>query len=126
MNQEVRELLVKAIILPLVLKVTQQDKKHFQDFKMRNVYLDKLDIVIESVQMDLNQVKSEMYSVHHIDLKPLPQEGEEFKYQWRTSQQKGLLTFTSDQLREHTKNIMKEYFYGSSAREHNQKERGWY
>ncbi|QAS54852.1 hypothetical protein [Halobacillus litoralis] len=73
MNQEIRETLIKAVVLPLVLKVFQRDKKLFQDFKTRNVYLDNLDVVTDSVQKDLNQVKQEMYSVPHIDLKPLNQ-----------------------------------------------------
>ena len=126
LNQEVREKMLKAVILPLVLKVFQRDKKLFQGFKTRNVYLDKLDVVIESVQTDLNQVKQQMYSVYHIDLKPLNQEGEEWKSQWKTSQQTGIMTFTPDQLREHTKNLMKEYLYGSSAKPYNPKDRSWY
>lgn len=126
LNQEIRETLIKAVILPLVMKVFQQDKKHFQDFKMKNVYLDKLDVVIDSVQTDLNQVKHQMYSVYHIDLKPLNQQGEVLKYQWKTRQQKGIMEFTPNQLREYTKNAMKEYLYGSSAKPYNPKERSWY
>lgn len=126
LNQETKKILNKAVILPLLLKVLQGDKKLFQDFKMKNVYLDKLDVVIESVQTDLNQVKQLMYSVHHIDLVLLSQEEGLSRYQWKTGKDTGLLEFSSAQLREQTRKCMEEYLYGSLAKPYEPQRRAWY
>ncbi|UOQ91846.1 hypothetical protein MUO14_15120 [Halobacillus shinanisalinarum] len=60
MNRETKDIVIQFITLPLLLKVLRQDKKLFDDFKTRNVYLDTLDSVMESVQADLNHVKQQM------------------------------------------------------------------
>ncbi|WP_079524961.1 MULTISPECIES: hypothetical protein [Halobacillus] len=116
---------MKCIIFPLVIKVLKNDKKLFQEFKMRNVYLDKVDSVIESVQTDLNHVKQQMYSVYHVDIKQLNQKGEVLQYKWTTRDQDGIIELSSSQLREHTKNMLQEYFYGSLAKPYKPKVRTW-
>ncbi len=126
MDQDMKSILMKCITLPLVLKVFNRDKKLLHDFKTRNVYLDKLDSVMESVQTDLNHVKQQMYSKHHIEVKTLKSKGEIHPYKWKTPDREGVIEFSSSELRELTRKMMEEYLYGSLAKPHKQKNRSWY
>ncbi|UOR14090.1 hypothetical protein [Halobacillus amylolyticus] len=126
MDPDMENILMKYITLPLVLKVFNRDQKLFDDFKTRNVYLDKLDAVMESVQTDLNHVRQQMYLKHHIDVKPLKPKGEIHPYKWKTLDHEGIIELSSNELQELTKNAMQEYLYGSLSKPHKQTNRSWY
>ncbi|WP_200416429.1 hypothetical protein [Virgibacillus salexigens] len=112
-----KTLIKKYIAIPMAIKVFSQDLEKFKSYKMRNVYLDKLDAVIDQLQNDLNDIKKQIYTVHHINVRRI----DKCKYKANNE----IIEFTPDEMREMTKVVMQEYLYGSEASEFQAKERMW-
>ncbi|GAB3051650.1 hypothetical protein [Virgibacillus ainsalahensis] len=112
-----KTIIKKYIAIPMAIKVFRQDQEKFKSYKIGNVYLDKLDAVINQLQHDLNNIKKQMYTVHHINIKRI----DKSKYKVNNE----IIEFTPDELREMTKKIMQEYLYGDEASDFETKERMW-
>lgn len=58
------------IVLPSALKVFRRDQEEFRVSNVANVYMDRLDTVIEQLHQDINGVKKKLiyrtsfYNVH--------------------------------------------------------------
>lgn len=126
MNPEAKTIIEQFITLPLVLKVFKRDQKYFTNFKMKNVYLDKLDAAIEATQSDLNRVKQDLYMNHHIRVTKMKSEQGRTSYQWKGPRDEGVLTYSSEELRSMTETAMEYYLLNSMAQPTNPEERTWY
>lgn len=126
MNRELESLITQFITLPMVLKIFKRDRGTFSDWKMRNVYWDKLDAAMGSAQEDLNEVKRSMYAKHHIRVLPLKPQGEIYPYQWKTPNEEGFVKFSSDELRDLTRNAMRYYLQNTPPRPPGAEDRSWY
>lgn len=120
MNDEREKILHNYILLPLAIKVLNQDRKQFVDFKMSNVYLGKLDSSIMELQKDMIETKKLMYTKFHVDVKQI----KSCSYSWKGRNDSGVITYTPDELKAMTADIVKEYLYGNKARDFEAKE-GW-
>jgi len=69
LNLNKKFLVEQSFVLPMALKVLNKDRELFKSFEMGNVFMDKLDSVIENIQRDLNTIKRKLYSELHIDVK---------------------------------------------------------
>lgn len=79
------------IILSLALKVFRRDQKAFKDFKMWNLYLDKLDAVINQLQQDFNNVKKELITKYHIDVRYLDKKNNVVRYICKKNNEPGIV-----------------------------------
>ncbi|ASK63905.1 hypothetical protein CFK37_17955 [Virgibacillus phasianinus] len=113
------------IILPLALKVFRRDYQAFKVSKVGNVYLDKLDTVIDQLQKDINLVKHQLITVHHIDVKYYGKENGVIKYMCKKNNEPGIVEFTPMELKELTGKVMRVYLYGDKSVEFEHKERAW-
>lgn len=102
MNEEI---IIRFITMPMAVQVFKQDKEQFRKSKTQAVYLDLIDSVLEKLQEDFKQLKADMYSVHHLDIKHLGKSEGVVKY----SVNKQVIEFTPDELKDKTEEIMREY-----------------
>lgn len=116
-----KDIILKYITIPMAIKVFRRDKETFKHFKMGNLYLDKLDAVLDELEKDFNKLKREMYMVHHLDVRYLERTDKEVRY----SVNKLIVTFTPEELRLKTSEIMSDHLYGESATEFERTERIW-
>lgn len=105
MNQDI---INRYIAIPLAIKVFKQDQKEFQDFRIGNLYLDLLDCIIDQLKNDFLQLKKEMYSKYHLDIKYLGNQNDVEKYKVNN---KDIIEYTPAELKALTRNIMEEYLY---------------
>lgn len=105
MNEELKKLAQDFIILPFVLKVFQQDKKRFNVFNTPNVYISMLEAVIEKIQKDIIATKQQLYTKYHLDIKRVGKT----EYRWNSKGESGVFQYTSEELREMTKEKMEKY-----------------
>lgn len=115
-----RDIINRYIAIPMAIKVFQQDQKEFQKFKIGNLYLDLLDSIIEQLKSDFLELKKEMYSFYHIDIKYVGRfdNVEQYKVNNRT-----IIEYTPGELKELTREIMEGYIYGDKAKPFERKER---
>lgn len=116
-----KEVVNKYIALSLAIKVFRKDKEIFADFKFGNLYQDELDAVIDLLLNDFNELRKELYTVHHIDVKYLGTERNEVRY----SVNKEVITYSPEDLRKMTEDVMENYLIGSKATDFERKSRVW-
>lgn len=102
---KVKDLVLRFIAMPMAVQVFKQDKEQFRKSKAQAVYLDLIDSVLEKLQEDFNQLKSDMYTKYHLDVKSLGKSEGKVKY----SVNKQVIEFTSDELKNKTEELMREY-----------------
>lgn len=108
------------ITMPMAIKVFEQDKKKFQQFKIGNLYLDLLDSLIEQLKNDFLELKKEMYDYHHLDVKYLGNHNNKERYKINN---KEIVEYASAELKELTSSIMEEYIYKAKNSPFKRKER---
>ncbi len=99
------DLVLRFITMPMAIQVFKQDKEQFRKSKAQAVYLDLIDSILEKLQEDFNQLKSDMYTKYHLDVKSLGKSEGKVKY----SVNKQVIEFTPDELRDKTEELMREY-----------------
>ena len=100
------------IATSLAIKVFKRDQDSFLDFKFFELYLDMTDAIIGRLQEDLNALRKEMITEHHIDVRQL----ESTKYLVKGRNANEVLEFTSDQLKQMTSEVMDRYLTGDKAK----------
>lgn len=109
------------IATSLAIKVFKRDQKAFMDFKFRDLYLDKTDAAIDKLYEDFNNLKRDMYTKHHIDIRQL----DGTKYLVKSRDTNEILEFTPEQLKQMTSEVMERYLTGDKAVPHEKKDRRW-
>jgi|SRR5690625_3822598 len=109
-----KKIIDKYVSLELALKVFRIDYDKFKSFKAANVYLDKLDAVIDQLTNDFHTLKVNLITKHHIDIKQVDK--------LRYSINGEVISYTSDQLKKLTEDVMQEYLM---TVESVYTERGW-
>jgi len=105
------ELIHQYITLPLAINVFRRDRNTFAHFKFGNVYQAKIDSCIDQLKNDFYNLKQEMYTKHHIDLKYLGKNKNEVRYKMNRE----ILIFSPNELRQMTRDVMRSYLYGNKA-----------
>lgn len=111
----------RFIATSLAIKVFKRDQKLFEDFKMGDVYLDKTDATIDKLYEDFNNLKREMYTVHHIDIRKL----QDTIYLVKSRDKNEVREYTAEQLKNMTSEVMEEYLIVDKAVPHIRKNRRW-
>jgi hypothetical protein len=112
-----RELINKYIAMPMAIKVFIQDIEKFNEFKLGNLYVDMLDSIIQRMHQDYFDLKAELISIHHVDVKKL----DVGKYKINNE----VVEFTPEELKKFTEEVMSDYLYGEKASSFERKERTW-
>jgi len=108
-----KELIDRYITLPMVINVFKQDQEHFKKFKMRSLYLDLLDAAIEKASQDFYELKSDMISKYHLDVKRIG------KTTYNVNGE--VIEYSAEELKEMTSELMDEYL----SVDVEDKQRGW-
>jgi len=109
-----KELIDCYITLPMVINVFKQDQEQFKKFKMRGLYLDLLDAAIDKASQDFYELKSDMISKYHLDVKRIGQ---------TTYSVNGeVIEYSAAELKELTSELMSEYL---QSVEFERKQRVW-
>ncbi|SET84371.1 hypothetical protein SAMN05216389_1388 [Oceanobacillus limi] len=106
------EQIKKFIAYPMAIKVLKDDLEKFEDFRLRNVYLDMLESIIERMQKDFYRLKGKMHNVRK-------NEDGTYNINGQVHQ------FTAEELKEMTEELMSEYLHGDKAKPFERKERVW-
>ena len=109
------------IATSLAIKVFKRDQDSFMDFKFFELYLDMTDAVIGRLQEDLNALRKEMITKHHIDVRQI--EGTKYRINGRDINK--VVEYTPKQLKFLTSKIMDQYLIGDKAVPHEKKDRRW-
>ncbi len=96
-----KKLIDKYIALSLAITVFKLDQEKFKQLKAANVYLDKLDAVIDQVRKDLHRLKRNLIVKHHMDIKKVSN----LEY----SVNGKVFGYTSNQLKKMTADAMEHY-----------------
>lgn len=104
-----KELIDRYIALPMAINVFKQDREEFKKFKMGPVYLTLLDPAIEKATQNFYELKKDMISKHHIDIKRIG------NLQYKVNDK--IVEYTSGELKKLSENIMNEYFGSVEVRE---------
>jgi hypothetical protein len=110
-------LIKRHIAIPMAIAVFKQDKEKFSGYQLGNLYEDMIDSIIERMHQDYFKIKTELISVHHIDVKRI----EKGKYKIN----KEIVEYTSEELKEMTRQVMSDYLHGDHARGFERKDRTW-
>lgn len=97
-----KHLIERYIALPMAINVLKQDREEFKKFTMGPVYLTLLDPAIEKATQDFYDLKNDMISKHHVDIKRVG------KLQYKVNGE--VVEYTSDKLKKLSEDIMDEYF----------------
>ncbi|UUG68616.1 hypothetical protein YPHTV1_00054 [Halomonas phage YPHTV-1] len=98
MDQQIKE----YIALPLAINVFKHDRPLFKGWSMGNLYMSKIDHVVEQMEYDFNQMRGKYYNrVRKLDSAYII-DGRKF-------------TFTADQLKEMTAEVAHRYMSGDKA-----------
>lgn len=98
MDQQIKE----YIALPLAINVFKHDRPLFKGWSMSNLYLSKIDHVINQMQADFTQMRGMYYNrIRKLD--------NAYIIDGRKH------TFTGEQLKEMTADVAKRYMYGDKA-----------
>lgn len=100
-----RKLIDRYITLPMAINVLKQSQDYFSKFKMGNIYLDWLDAAIDKASEDFYELKSDMISKYHLDVKRIGQT--------TYSVNREVIEYSAEELKELTRKIM-EYYLKSS------------
>lgn len=123
MNKDFYQTAQDFIVLPFALKIFQQDKELFKEYKSMkstNVFVSMLDAAIEGLQTDLNHTKQQLYAKYHTDIKRTGRT----VYRWHSKGEIGTLQFFSDELRQLTNEAMTKYM--GKAENFKMTYNGWY
>ncbi|MUV39495.1 hypothetical protein JNUCC1_03373 [Lentibacillus sp. JNUCC-1] len=104
----------KFITMPMAINILKQDQEQFKKFKMQNVYLDKLDAIIERLVNDFYQLKKDMISKHHSEVKKISS----LKYKVDGE----IIEYTADEIKALVSRLLRQYMFTVEAEE---KERMW-
>ncbi|TMN20806.1 hypothetical protein FFL34_00780 [Lentibacillus cibarius] len=113
----------KYIALPIALKVFRHDYKEFAKFKTANVYLNKIDAVIEHMRNDYFGIKKQLITIYHTEIRYIGKTSDVVKYRWRKGNECGVTEYTSEQLKDMTSEVMQNYLINTQS---DIKERPWY
>lgn len=97
-----KKLIDRYIALPLAINVMKQDRQEFKKFMMGPAYLTLLDPAIEKATQDFYELKKDMISKYHLDIKKL----DSLRYNVNSE----IVEYTSDELMKLSEGIMNEYF----------------
>ncbi|WP_047981739.1 hypothetical protein [Ornithinibacillus contaminans] len=97
----------RYITYPMAIQVFKQDLQELKKFSLGNLYLDLVESIIKRMEQDFYKLKSELYSKNHIDVRRLNSK----KYTINGK----VIEYTSDELKEMTKQLMNEYLTGNKA-----------
>lgn len=122
MNEENR-LIELIIAIPLAMKVLSNDKYEFEELYAGNAYLDLLDKALHTMQKDYGLIKRKLYQSHNITVQKSP--SYKNSYEIITKYESQLIKFSPKQLKEMTKNTMKEYLFEDRSQPFKQTERVW-
>lgn len=111
------DLIKQYIAYPMAISIFKQEKERFKEFKLGNLYLDMLDSIIERMQKGFYQLKSELYSVYHLDAKRLD------KRKYKVNDH--VVEFSPEELKKLTQKIMSDYLVGDNASNFQRKDRIW-
>lgn len=121
MNPDEIKLIEYSIALPLALKLFTLDRKQFENLYATNAYLDLFDTIIEQIKYDIVSVKEKLFHKYHIIVQE--HEGNRYKViQYNKSQ---FISYTSDEVKNMTTNVMNEYLQGSKVLTLKKKSRVW-
>ncbi|SET43094.1 hypothetical protein SAMN05216389_11150 [Oceanobacillus limi] len=112
-------LIIRIIALPLALHIFKQDREQLDGLYVGNVYLDKIDSIIEDIHRDINESRAQLLKQYGLTLRKISAT----EYRWNDRKDSGTLTYTSEQLKAMTSDIMREYLF--SAEPFERKERVW-
>src|SRR5690625_2026499 len=101
--------LLRYICIPFAIKLYKEDRELFKSFKTSNVYLNKIDGVLDQLHQDFYKLKVDYNQVRKIDKGKYKYNGEVYE-------------FGPDELKQETADIMKEYLFTVDALD---KERAW-
>lgn len=105
----------------MAVKIFRADRENFIKSKVGNVYQDMLDSCIERMEKDFFKIKREMFSKYHLDIRYLGKENNIVRYKVNNE----VIKYTSEELKEMTSQIMKQYLYGNKAEPFKVKNRIW-
>lgn len=110
------DIVKRYIAMPMAIQVFKQDIERFKEFKLGNLYQDMLESIIERMQQDFRQLKSELRS-QHIDVRKL----DIGKYKVNNE----VFEFTPEELKEMTSKLMSDYLYGENTEGFERMDRTW-
>lgn len=97
------------------------DRKQFENLYAANAYLDLFDTVIEQIQYDIVSVKERLFHKYHI----IVQDHEDNKYKVIKYNRSQFISYTSDELKNMTANVMNQYLQESKVLTLKKKSRAW-
>lgn len=97
-----KKLIDRYIALPMAINVLKQDRQEFKKFTMGPAYLALLDPAIEKATQDFYELKKDMISKHHVDIKRIG------KLQYKVNGE--IVEYTADEIKKLSEEIMNEYF----------------
>lgn len=100
-----RDVVLRFVCMPMAAALFRQDKNKFSVSKVNVVYYDLIDSVLEKLDIDFKQLKADMYSKYHLDVKYLGKNNGIVRY----SVNKEIVEYTPDELKDKTEELMKEY-----------------
>ncbi|OEH54001.1 hypothetical protein AQ616_09440 [Oceanobacillus sp. E9] len=102
------DLVLKYICMPLAINTLKHNEKLYDQDKFKIVppYLDLHESLIKAIEKDFRQLKSDMYSKYHLDIRKVSNNTYTINKEERE--------FSSEELREGTKNVIQSYMYGEN------------
>ncbi|MGJ9460269.1 hypothetical protein [Oceanobacillus sp. CF4.6] len=116
-----KDIVSKYITMPMAIKVFKQDSETFSNFKLGNLHQAKLDSVIDNLQRDFNELKKEMHTVHHLNIRYLGKSDDQVGFRVNNE----VITFTPGELQMMTSDVMCNYLYGDKATDFERNDRVW-
>ncbi|WP_419893291.1 hypothetical protein [Oceanobacillus kimchii] len=102
------DIILKYICMPLAINTLKHNEKLYDQDKFKIVppYLDLHESLIKAIEKDFRQLKSDMYSKHHLDIRKVSNNTYTINKEERE--------FSSEELREGTKKVIQSYMYGEN------------
>lgn len=100
-----KDIVLRFITMPMAIKVFKQDKEQFSKSKVNILYYDLIDSILDKLEKDFNQLKADMFTKYHLDLKYLGEYSGVLKY----TVNKEVVEFKPEELKVKTEELMREY-----------------
>lgn len=102
------DIILKYICMPLAINTLKHNEKLYDQDKFKIVppYLDLHESLIKAIEKDFRQLKSDMYSKYHLDIRKVSNNTYTINKEERE--------FSSEELREGTKKVIQSYMYGEN------------
>ena len=100
-----KDLILKYVTMPMAIKIFTDDKDSFKASKVAPVYFDLIDSILKQLEKDFKQLKADMFTKYHLDIRYLGKDDGVVKY----SVNKDVIEFNPDELRNGTRKVMEEY-----------------